>query len=290
MNPILQVAVGADDRPDDRHASLEGDFGRNHRTAIGQRRGGLRRIAPQLSLQHIRIGLAVALRRTDVEPVSIGDVAIQGQPRSQQTGKEIVLERILTALRDKVEHFWFEQVNSGIDGSSRRDAKRRLFIKLPNPPLSIQFDNAIGPRVGHIDEHQRGRRPAHLMALQNRAQVNVRQNVPVEHDERSRHPRPDMTHGTGGSQRLAFHHRRNHQPPQCFMAEGFLNLARLVRQTQQHFHLPCDIQGTKQIKLVVNERPVGNRHDRLRRMEGERAQACSLAPGQDERLHWFPSL
>ncbi len=44
----------------------------------------------------------------------------------------------------------------------------------------------------------------------------------------------------------------------------------------------------EQIDLIVEERPVEDRDDRLRRVDGERAQACALAPCEQNRLHDKP--
>jgi hypothetical protein len=39
------------------------------------------------------------------------------------------------------------------------------------------------------------------------------------------------------------------------------------------------------IDLVVEKGPVEDRDDRLRRVDGQRAQACALSPGEQDSFH-----
>ena len=72
--------------------------------------------------------------------------------------------------------------------------------------------------------------------------------------------------------------------PSAFaFAEDLLDPARLVVEAEDDLvdlrHLP------QLIDLVVEERPVEDRHDRFRRVDGQRPQARALAPGEKNGLH-----
>ena len=72
-------------------------------------------------------------------------------------------------------------------------------------------------------------------------------------------------------------------PASRAVAEHLLDPARLVVEAEDHLvdlgHL------LQQVDLVVEERPLENRDDRLRRVQRERAQARAFAPGEEDGLH-----
>ena len=67
------------------------------------------------------------------------------------------------------------------------------------------------------------------------------------------------------------------------VAEDLLDPPRLVVQAQDDF---VDLRHLlQQVDLVVEKRPVEDRNDRLRRVDGERPEPRALAPGEKDRLH-----
>ena len=69
-------------------------------------------------------------------------------------------------------------------------------------------------------------------------------------------------------------------PESAAVAEDLLDPPRLVVEAEDDL---VDLRHLlQQIDLVVEERPVEDRHDRLRRVNGQRAQPRALAPGEQD--------
>ena len=67
------------------------------------------------------------------------------------------------------------------------------------------------------------------------------------------------------------------------VAEDLLDAPRLVVEAEDDL---VDFRHLlQQIDLVVQERPIEDRHDRLGRVNRQRAKARALAPGEQDRLH-----
>ncbi len=67
------------------------------------------------------------------------------------------------------------------------------------------------------------------------------------------------------------------------VAEDLLDAARLVVEAQDRL---VDFRHLAQlIDLVIEKRPVEDRHDWLRRVHGQRAQARALPPGKQDGFH-----
>ena len=82
--------------------------------------------------------------------------------------------------------------------------------------------------------------------------------------------------------------RRLDHVPQCqprvaAVAENFLDAARLIVQAEDHF---IDFgYFLYLVELKLQERAIEDRHDRLRRVNGERTEPRALAACEQNRLH-----
>ena len=70
------------------------------------------------------------------------------------------------------------------------------------------------------------------------------------------------------------------------VAEDLLDAPRLVVEAEDDL---VDLRHLlQQVDLIVQERPVEDRNDRLRGVDGQRPQPRALPPGQEDRLHDNP--
>ena len=166
------------------------------------------------------------------------------------------------------------QVISSSPGFSR---KRRTL------PSRVGLDQAVGARI--LDRRQHDRRLGLPLAVQPQhgAEVDLGQHVAVEDDHRLGQLIAGVADRAAGAERHRLDHVAEPQPQPVALAEDLLDPARLVVQAENRLvdlrHLP------QQIDLVVEERAVEDRNDRLGRVDRERPQACALAPGEQNGLH-----
>ena len=150
-------------------------------------------------------------------------------------------------------------------------------------PSRVGLDQAVGARV--LDRRQDDRRLRLALAVQPQhgAQIDLRQHVAVEDDDRLGQRVAGVADRAAGAERHRLDDVAELDAEAFAFAEDLLDAARLVVQAEDHLvdlrHLP------QQIDLVVEKRPVEDRHDRLRRVDGQRPQARALAAGEQNGFH-----
>jgi hypothetical protein len=124
-----------------------------------------------------------------------------------------------------------------------------------------------------------------LLAVQrdHRREVDLRQHVAVEHDHRFAQRLAGIAHRAGGAERRRLDDVADREPAVAAVAEDLLDPPRLVIQAEDDFvdlgHL------LEQVELIVKERPVEDRDDRLRCVNRQRAQPRAFSPREQYRLH-----
>ena len=131
-----------------------------------------------------------------------------------------------------------------------------------------------------------GARPARSMQGEHRGQVHLGEHVAVEHDDRVGHARRRELHRASGAERRRLDDVADLDAERRAVAEDVFDAARLVVQAQDDLvdlgNLPDEID------LVVEEGPIEDRHDRLRRMQGQRPQPCAFSAGKKNGFHDNP--
>ena len=121
------------------------------------------------------------------------------------------------------------------------------------------------------------------MQPQHGRQVHLGQDVAVEDDHRVRERVAGVAHRAAGPERRRLDDVANLEADFSPVAEHVLDAAGLVVQAEDDL---VDLRHLlQQIDLVVQERPVEDRHDRFRRVERERTEPGALAPGEQNHLH-----
>src|SRR6267142_5416689 len=94
--------------------------------------------------QEVVMGLQVTRRRADVHPVcSLWNVRKEWLAFLQQSGKQAVLERMIFATRDQIEHLRLEHISAGIDVLTGGFIRLWLFQKAAHAAISFGFDDSI---------------------------------------------------------------------------------------------------------------------------------------------------
>ena len=134
-----------------------------------------------VALEDVEGALQVALGRPDVEPVGLGgeaEEALADEPRP-----DLALDRDVAIGRDEVEHRALEHVGAGRDEVRVDLVGAGLLDELLDRLVVVQAHEAVGGRVGDRDERERADRPGRLVLGDLRGEVDVGQDVAVEHQE-----------------------------------------------------------------------------------------------------------
>ncbi len=119
--------------------------------------------------------------------------------------------------------------------------------------------------------------------LDDRLHVHGGHHVTVEDDQRVANAVGRITNRAAGAERSGLDDVAHAHAGAGAITEDLLDAARLVVEAEDHLvdlgHL------LQQIDLIVEKRPVEDRHDGLGRVNRERPEARALAPGQQNRLH-----
>jgi hypothetical protein len=149
--------------------------------------------------------------------------------------------------------------------------------------IRVGLDEPVRRGVLHRREHDSGAGGALSMQTQHGVHVHGRHDIAVEDNERVRYPLGRVPNRAAGAERRRLDNVA--QPYACALAipEHLLDTPRLVVQAQNDLinfrHL------AQKVNLVVQKRPIEDGHDRLRRMNRQRAEARPLAAGKQNGLH-----
>ena len=164
-------------------------------------------------------------------------------------------------------------ISSGF-GFSR---KRRML------PVRVGIDQPVRRRVVDRRQHDRRARLALAMQADDAREVDLRQHVAVEHDDRFGQLIARAFDGARRAERRRLDDVADLDPELGTVAEDLLDAPRLVIEAQDDF---VDLRNLlEQIDLIVEKRPVEDRDDWLGRVDGERPESGALSPGQKDRLH-----
>ena len=142
--------------------------------------GGDERAA--LPVHVVEVRLEVGRRGPRVEPVAVVGAGEQA-PVAHHGGEGLALDRHPAALGDPVEDRGLEHVGPRVDFVGRRLVTRRLLHEGRHPALVVGGHDAEGGRVGHRVEGDRPLGAPLAVEGHEAGQVQVGQDVAVDHDE-----------------------------------------------------------------------------------------------------------
>ena len=126
------------------------------------------------------------------------------------------------------------------------------------------------------------------MQPDDRAEIDLRQHVAVEDDDRLAKRFAGVAHRAAGAERRRLDDVSDAEAALAAVAEDLLDSARLVIQAEDDL---VDFRNLLQkIELVVEERPLEDRNDGLGRVNRQWTEARALAPREHDRLHRQPAM
>ena len=158
-----------------------------------------------------------------------------------------------------------------------------LLEKAKHVAAVVGFDEAVRARIVHRRQHDRRLGLALAVQRDHRREIDFRQDVAVEDDDRVADAAGGVLDGAARAERRRFDHVPQRQPGLAAVAENFLDAARLIVEAQDDFVDFGDF--LYEIELKLQKRPIEDRDDRLRRVNRERTQPRALAACEQNRLH-----
>jgi hypothetical protein len=152
------------------------------------------------------VGLQVFLRRADVEPVRVGDVPVQRvalrQEQREQAALTNALERVRLTRGHVIEDLGLEDVRPGVDQVRDDFFGLRLLDEALDPSVVVDRDETVRRRVLHGRERQRPERLSFTVETHEGRDVQAREDVSVEDEERPVQVALDVLDGPARVQRL----------------------------------------------------------------------------------------
>ena len=213
----------------DRGAVLDAGVGGNHR--LPGRVGEGRRT--EAAIHDVVVRLHVFLGRADVEPVAARDMRDECLAVLDQRREVAALNREGRVGRNAVEGFRIEHVDAGVDRVADDLVGRRLLEEPQHVAVGVGLDQAVRAGIVHRREDDRGLRLALAVQRDHLRQIDGREHIAVEHDDRlaaglaSRKLDP-----AAGPERRGLHDVAQVDAQLAAVAEDFLDPARLVVQAE----------------------------------------------------------
>ncbi len=281
--PGLDHAAGEDDGgPEDvtRHLALALD---EHAPPAVHQSGGHHRTA--FSRHVVEIGLEVRRRRSRVEPVGV--VGTSEEVAVAHHGREgLPLDGDPPALGDPLQDGRLEHVGPRVDLVRRRLVARRLLDEGGDPTLGVGGHHAEGRGIGHGMQRDRPLRPAVAVEAHQAGEVHVGQHVAVHHDEGVGDAGEGRrkAHRAGGVERLGLDGVGQRDPGGPAVR---VRLHEGVGQVAEGEDGLVHTVGSKMPEHPLDHRHPDDGEHLLGGREREGTQPRSLAPDEDDRLHYL---
>src|SRR5688572_284945 len=243
----------------------------------GERRGHV------AAVHDVAMDLGVLLGRADVDPVAVVDVGHEGLGTLDQRREVAAFDRPGHVARNPIEGIRLQHVDPGVDVVRGDLVRFRLLQEARDVAVAVGLDEPVGARVLDRGQYDRRLGLALPMELDDRGQIDLRQHVAVEHDDRIGEVLASVLHRASRTERHGFDDVADLDPDLGAIAEHLLDAARLVVEAQDDL---VDFRDLfQQVDLVVEKRPIEDRNDGFRGVNRERPKPRALTPSQEDRFH-----
>ncbi len=255
-----------------------------HADAVG---AGADRRRRRRSRHHVAGGRDERLRRSDVAPVGVLDVADDHGPRGDERREGLALDRHHPPGRDQVDDPAPEHVAAGVHLVAHR--LLGLLDERQHPAALVGGDAAEGAGVRHLDQVERHvdgpAVPVPSEVVELRDEVVSGQHVPVEDHHRAvrvgGEGTGDVADRARGSQRLLLGDVAEPEAePRTVAEDGPEQLGAVGRGQHDVRHPRCGQLGD----LVLEERHTADLQQVLGPVRGEREHPGAEPAGDDDRL------
>ena len=162
----------------------------------------------------------------------------------------------------------------------------RFFEKTADVSIAVGFHQTVGAGILDGRQDDGGAGAPLTMKSNDGRQIELGQYIAVEHQDGLVQILLGVLHSTGRSQRHRLDDVADRHAQLPAVADQVFDPAGLIVQAEDDLvnlrNLP------EEVDLIAEKRTVEDRHDRLRRIERERAKARTLPAGEEDRLHRRP--
>ena len=165
--------------------------------------------AVYLPLQDVPLAGHVGMQVSDIAPIGLGFIGIQGHTVPQKLGKEILGKVEGPSRGDVVQHLRGQNIYPRVGGVGDHLGPARFFQKTRHPPVRGVFHQSVFPGILHMGDHQ-GDGGAFLpVKLPGGGEIDGGQGVPADYQDFLsvvRRLSRGEADAAGGSQRLLLLH------------------------------------------------------------------------------------
>lgn len=236
-----------------------------------------------LALQHVGLRLHIALVRTDVLPVALRDIAVDGLALLHQLREDVTGPVDGDIGFDVVEDLRLHHIDAGVHRVREDLAPGRLLQEALDLSLFVDDGDAEFQRVGHPGQAHRDQCALLLVEVDEIRQVEVGEGI-TRDDEKgivleSLLGVLDAARGTEGLLLIGIGE----------LHPELLAVAEIVPdQRGQELHGYDGLiepMPLEQPQHMLHDRPVHHRQERLGHARGHGAKSCSFATGHHDGLH-----
>src|SRR5205085_8977623 len=264
---------------------------RDHRAIIYFSRSRQIKITAPLNQAHmpdsiskqVVMHLQITCRRADVDPISLlRHVCVEGFAARKQVGEEVVFKRMALVRRNEIEQARLQDIRARVDRVHADLIGLRLLKKTTHAPVPFSLNQTIRARILNRRKHNRGRRLTFFVLFDDSFKIEIGQDVPVEDDRALADQLFGKLVRAGRAHRLRLGRVLDLHAVLRTVAQELFDLDRLIRKRERDV---SDTGAAQRVYLIKQKRPVADRHNRLRRIDRERAQARALAASENQCLH-----
>src|SRR6266702_3978648 len=267
-------------RPPDRDAVLDQGGGVEDHGSLARDAGAPERLALPSHDLHAR--LPEVVRSPDVHPDSVELGAMERDAFREELREQVFREVELLVRRDEIEDLRLEHVDARVREVRERFLPLRLLAELRDPALRIEADDPVLRRVFHLREGDRPDAAPSLVEVVERLEVHIAQDVPHRDDERLVDEVPHPTDGPRGARGVLLEAVQDRRVVVGAVADRLNQGVGEIGRRHDDLVETGRREGSQD---VIDARPAGDGHQRLRPLVGERLEPSPLSSGEDDGLH-----
>ena len=108
-----------------------------------------------ISSKDIEMNILIFVQAADIFPIPVTDTSVEFRVVIEQQREKIFTEIELLLLRNQIEHFGLDNVNSGIDRIAKNFSPRRFFEEARNFSIVIRHHDAELERIRMVCQEKR---------------------------------------------------------------------------------------------------------------------------------------
>ena len=239
-------------------------------------------LAFHLPAEEVGVRAPVLGDGADVGPVTVGDVAEQGLALGEQAWEQVLAEIEDVADFEALHHAWLDDVDAGVDRIAEDLAPGRLLEEFRDPPVLAGDHDAVFEWIRDVDEGERHRRAPLAVERDDLRQIDVRERVARDDQERAIEIRGELPHRAARAERRLLDAVAQAHPNAPAVAVAVLDDRGEVLEGDEGLLDPVALE---ELEDVPEARLVDDGHHWLGTVDRQRSKTAPLAARHDDGLH-----